>query len=80
METARWFLVLLVPLGFAVVLFAEGAEQTGEALFKQNCSTCHSVCGVHLPLLTAALFAVRVTDITLPPRTNQVYNVIGKGC
>jgi len=41
MKTARLFLVLLVLFGFAVALFAEEAEQTGEALFKQNCSTCH---------------------------------------
>jgi cytochrome c553 len=41
MKTARLFLILLVLLGFAVVLFAEEAEQTGEALFKRNCSSCH---------------------------------------
>ncbi len=41
MKTARLFLVLLVLLGFAVALFAGEAEQTGEALFKQNCSPCH---------------------------------------
>ena len=41
MKTARLFLVLLVLLGFTVVLFAEEAEQTGEALFRRNCSTCH---------------------------------------
>jgi len=41
MKTARLFLVLLVLLGLAVALFAEEAEQTGEALFKQNCSPCH---------------------------------------
>jgi len=41
MKTARLVLVLLVLLGFTVVLFAAEAEQTGEALFRQNCSTCH---------------------------------------
>ena len=41
MKTARLFLVLSVLLGFTVVLFAEEAEQTGEALFKRNCSSCH---------------------------------------
>jgi cytochrome c6 len=41
MKTARLFLVVLVLLGFAVTLIAEEAEQTGEALFKHNCSSCH---------------------------------------
>jgi cytochrome c6 len=41
MKTARLLLVLLMLLGFAVALFAEEAEQTGEALFRQNCSSCH---------------------------------------
>jgi mono/diheme cytochrome c family protein len=41
MKTSRLFLVLLVLLGFAVAPFAEEADQTGEALFKQNCSSCH---------------------------------------
>lgn len=41
MKTARLFLALLILMGFAVALFAEEAQQTGEVLFKQNCSTCH---------------------------------------
>jgi hypothetical protein len=36
MNTARLILILLVLLGFAAALFAEEAEQIGEALFKHN--------------------------------------------
>jgi cytochrome c6 len=41
MKTARLSLVLFLVLGFAVALFAEEARQTGEALFRQDCSPCH---------------------------------------
>lgn len=41
MKTARSVLALLMLVGFAGALFAEEAQQTGEALFKHNCSPCH---------------------------------------
>ncbi len=41
MKAVRLFLALLMLSGFAVALFAAEAQQTGEALFKQNCSPCH---------------------------------------
>ena len=41
MKTVRLFLALLMLVGFAVALSAEEAQQSGEALFKQNCSSCH---------------------------------------
>lgn len=41
MKTPRLFLVLLMLFGFAASLFAGDAQQTGESLFKQNCSPCH---------------------------------------
>jgi len=41
MKTTLLSVALFIFLGFAGALFA-AAEQTGEALFKQNCSPCHS--------------------------------------
>jgi mono/diheme cytochrome c family protein len=41
MKTARLILVLFILLGFSVAILAQEATQTGEELFKQNCSPCH---------------------------------------
>ncbi len=41
MKTALIFIVLSILSGFAGAPFAEEAQQTGEALFQQNCSPCH---------------------------------------
>ena len=41
MKTARLILILLLLMGLAAALSAEEAQQTGEALFKHNCSPCH---------------------------------------
>jgi cytochrome c6 len=41
MKTAQFIIVLSILLGFSAGLFAQEASQTGEALFKQNCSPCH---------------------------------------
>ncbi len=41
MKVARLFFVVFLFWGFAVVLFAGDADQSGEALFRKNCSACH---------------------------------------
>jgi cytochrome c6 len=41
MKTIRLVLVLFILLGFAAALYAQEAAQTGEALFRKNCSPCH---------------------------------------
>ncbi len=41
MKAARLFMVLFLLLGFTAALFAEDAGQTGETLFRKNCSACH---------------------------------------
>jgi cytochrome c6 len=41
MNVTRLFLAMFLLLGFAVALSAEDGGQSGEALFKNNCSACH---------------------------------------
>jgi mono/diheme cytochrome c family protein len=40
-KLASLFLVFLLFFGFEGTLFAEDFGQTGEELFRQNCSPCH---------------------------------------